>query len=118
MNIKLEKLYFSIKEVGKLTGLKPYVLRYWESEFPTLNPVKNRAGKRTYRQKDIDLIFQIKELLYDRKFTIKGAIEELKGSSDRETPNDNQNNSTELDQRILHEIRQELNTILADLNRN
>ncbi len=118
MDNKLEKLYFSIKEVGKLTGLKPYVLRYWESEFPTLNPTKNRAGKRTYRQKDIDLIFQIKELLYDRKFTIKGAIEELKDSSEEETVIINQNNSVEVDQRILHEVRQELKTILADLNRN
>ena len=73
------KLYYSIKEVSELTKLKPYVLRYWESEFSQLKPKKNRAGNRTYKQNDIDLIIHIKTLLYDKKYTIKGAIEELKG---------------------------------------
>ncbi|NOZ75337.1 MAG: MerR family transcriptional regulator [FCB group bacterium] len=73
----IKKLYYSIGEVSELTGIKPYVLRFWESEFRQLNPPKNRAGNRTYRQKDIDLILSIKSLLYDRKFTIKGAQDEL-----------------------------------------
>jgi DNA-binding transcriptional MerR regulator len=60
---QIKKLYYSIGEVSKLTELKPYVLRYWETEFKQLAPPKNRAGNRTYRQKDIDIILQIKDLL-------------------------------------------------------
>ena len=69
----IKKLYYSIGEVSKITELKQYVLRYWETEFKQLNPNKNKAGNRTYRQKDIDLILEIKNLLYDEKFTIEGA---------------------------------------------
>ena len=64
---KVKKLYYSIGEVSELTGLKAYVLRYWETEFSQLNPSKNRAGNRTYRQKDIDLILNVKNLLYNEK---------------------------------------------------
>ena len=70
---KVKKLYYSIGEVSEITGLKAYVLRYWETEFSQLSPSKNRAGNRTYRQKDIDMIFEIKDLLYSKKFTIDGA---------------------------------------------
>ena len=70
---KVKKLYYSIGEVSNLTKLKPYVLRYWETEFTQLNPPKNRAGNRTYRQKDIEIVLKIKSLLYDKKFTIDGA---------------------------------------------
>jgi len=73
----IKKLYYSIGEVCKLTGLKSYVLRYWETEFRELKPPKNRAGNRTYRKKDIDTILRIKELLYDKKFTIEGARNQL-----------------------------------------
>ncbi len=72
------KLYYSISEVSEITGLKQYVLRYWETEFSELKPSKNRAGNRTYRSHDVDLILDIKSLLYDRKFTIKGAKQYLK----------------------------------------
>ena len=64
------KLYYSISEVSEITGLKQYVLRYWETEFSQLKPNKNSAGNRTYRSHDVDLILDIKSLLYDRKFTI------------------------------------------------
>ena len=67
---KIKKLYYSIGEVSKITELKQYVLRYWETEFKELSPSKNKAGNRTYRQKDIDLINKIKDLLYNQKFTI------------------------------------------------
>ena len=73
MNSDIKKLYYSIGEVSKIVGLKSYVLRYWETEFKQLNPPKNRAGNRTYRQKDIDFILQIKDLLHVKKFTIEGA---------------------------------------------
>jgi DNA-binding transcriptional MerR regulator len=67
------KLYHSISEVAKQTGVKAHVLRYWESEFPTLRPKKTRSGSRRYRQSDIDEILAIKELLYDQGFRIAGA---------------------------------------------
>lgn len=71
------KLYFSIREVSRMLGVKPHVLRYWETQFKTLRPKKNRAGNRVYRQSDIDLLRAIKELLYDRKYTIAGARRKL-----------------------------------------
>ena len=73
MKSDIKKLYYSIGEVSKMVDLKSYVLRYWETEFKQLSPPKNRAGNRTYRQKDIDLIFKIKDLLYNKKYTIDGA---------------------------------------------
>ena len=75
---QIKKLYYSISEVSKITGLKQYVLRYWETEFPLLKPNKNRAGNRNYRDTDIQLIQEIKTLLYEKKFTIKGARQYLK----------------------------------------
>ena len=75
---EIKKLYYSISEVSKVTGLKQYVLRYWETEFPQLKPAKNGAGNRTYKSNDINLIMDIKSLLYNRKFTIKGAKQHLK----------------------------------------
>ena len=74
---QIKKLYYSIGEVSKMTDLKAYVLRYWETEFKQLKPPKNRAGNRTYRQNDIDLILFIKDLLYNKKFTIEGARTQL-----------------------------------------
>ena len=74
----IKKLYYSISEVSKLTSLKQYVLRYWETEFPELRPAKNRAGNRIYRLNDIKLIFLIKKLLYEEKYTIEGARQKLK----------------------------------------
>ena len=76
---KVKKLYYSIGEVSELTQLKAYVLRYWETEFSKLKPPKNRAGNRTYRQKDIDMILNIKDLLYNKKFTISGARSVISG---------------------------------------
>ena len=78
MQIKeIKKLYYSIGEVSKMTGIKQYVLRYWETEFQILNPTKNRAGNRTYRMQDINTVKHIKSLLYEQKFTIKGAKQYL-----------------------------------------
>ena len=77
-NKEVKKLYYSIGEVSEITKLKQYVLRYWESEFSQLSPSKNSAGNRNYRKADIDLINEIKDLLYDRRFTIKGAKQHLK----------------------------------------
>lgn len=75
---KVKKLYYSIGEVSEITGLKQYVLRYWETEFAHLKPNKNSAGNRIYRQNDIDNLLEIKKLLHEEKFTIKGAKQYLK----------------------------------------
>ena len=72
-----KKAYYSIGEVCDLTGLKPHVLRYWETQFEPLHPTKNRAGNRVFRPKDIELILLVKHLLYQKKFTIDGARQRL-----------------------------------------
>ena len=71
------KMYYTIGEVSELTGVKPHVLRYWETEFPTLRPKKNRAGNRSYRPRDIKAVLAIRDLLYKEKFTINGARKKL-----------------------------------------
>ena len=68
-----DKLYFRIGDVSRLAGLKPYVLRYWESEFSAISPKKSGTGHRLYRRKDVELILEIKHLLYEKRFTIEGA---------------------------------------------
>lgn len=69
----IKKLYYSISEVSKITDLEQYVLRYWETEFETLQPAKNRAGNRIYTNKEIKLILFIKKLLREERYTIEGA---------------------------------------------
>ena len=76
-----DKLYFRIGEVSRLAGIKPYVLRFWESEFPGLGPKKSGTGHRLYRRKDVELVLEIKQLLYGKRFTIEGARNELVGRS-------------------------------------
>ena len=84
-----EKLFFKIGEVCELAGVQAHVLRYWETEFPTLAPQKNRAGQRTYRRRDVEMALRIKELLYDEQYTIAGAkkklANELRGGAVRES---------------------------------
>src|ERR1044072_1560291 len=72
-----DKLYFKIGEVSELLKVEAYVLRYWESEFPVLSPKKSGTGHRLYRRKDVELLLRIKHLLYDKKFTIEGARQNL-----------------------------------------
>jgi DNA-binding transcriptional MerR regulator len=72
-----DKLYFKIGEVSELLGVEPYVLRYWESEFPSLSPKKSGTGHRLYRRKDVELLLRIKHLLYEKRFTIEGARQSL-----------------------------------------
>lgn len=68
-----DKLYFRIGEVARLAGIKPYVLRFWETEFPSLGPKKSGTGHRLYRRKEVEMVLEIKRLLYDKRFTIEGA---------------------------------------------
>ena len=72
-----DKLYFRIGEVSRLAGVRPYVLRYWETEFPMISPKKSGTGHRLYRRKDVELVLEIKRLLYDKCFTIVGARKAL-----------------------------------------
>ncbi|MFQ5449170.1 MAG: MerR family transcriptional regulator [Nitrospinaceae bacterium] len=75
-----DKLFFKIGEVAEISGVEQHVLRYWEDEFDTLKPDKNRAGQRLYKRKDVELVLEIKRLLYREKFTIAGAKKKLKES--------------------------------------
>src|SRR3989338_3090152 len=72
------KLYFRIGEVADLLGVKPYVLRYWETEFPDIKPAKSKSGQRLYKRRDVEVLVKIKELLYQERFTINGARKRLK----------------------------------------
>lgn len=72
------KLYFRIGEVSDIVGVKPYVLRYWESEFPDIKPSKSKSGQRLYKRRDVEMLLKIKGLLYDERFTINGARKRLK----------------------------------------
>ena|ERR1039457_2516258 len=76
-----DKLYFRIGDVSRLAGIKPYVLRFWESEFPGLGPKKSGTGHRLYRRKDVELVLEIKRLLYEKRFTIEGARKFLDGKA-------------------------------------
>jgi DNA-binding transcriptional MerR regulator len=67
------KLFFKISEVCDIVGVEPYVLRFWETEFPGLAPEKSKAGHRVYKRRDVENVLRVKQLLYDRGFTIEGA---------------------------------------------
>lgn len=97
---KPERLFYRIKEVCAITGLKPHVLRYWEQEFKDLRPIKSPKGHRLYRKRDLETILMIKKLLYEDRFTIDGAKKFLAKKGD-----------------ILEEIRKELEEILKILKK-
>ena len=86
-DLTIKKLYYSISEVSKITGLEQYVLRYWENEFEQLKPQKNRAGNRIYTNKDIQLILFLKKLLREEKYTIDGAKKVLQNYNPNEDLN-------------------------------
>ena len=119
---QIKKLYYSIGEVSKIMDLKAYVLRYWETEFKQLKPPKNRAGNRTYRQSDIDLILYIKDLLYTKKFTIEGARHQLATEKDGKkesvaAPVESVQQPLPVRKETLLKIKQELETLLEILRR-
>lgn len=104
-----ERKYYSISDVADETELKPYVLRFWEKEFPMLRPKKNRAGNRTYQRKDIDLLMRIKHLLYAEGYTIEGARQRLKAEvQGEETPPD-----VIKTKKFLGDVRRELEAIVS-----
>jgi DNA-binding transcriptional MerR regulator len=113
-----DKLFFRIGEVAKLAGIKPYVLRFWESEFSGLGPKKSGTGHRLYRRKDVELVLEIKRLLYDKRFTIEGARKVLEAKPKREPPKPagTARRQAELFQgngSFYQDLRRELQAILA-----
>ncbi len=108
-----KKAYYSIGEVCDLSGLKPHVLRYWETQFDVLHPTKNRAGNRVYRPKDIELILLVKHLLYERKYTIDGARQKLKEI--RKTGDLGEERQDVLEPEVLASMRDELIQLRAIL---
>lgn len=85
-----EKLFYKIGEVSRLVGIESYVLRYWETEFAFLNPRKSKSGQRIYTKNDVDLIQQIKHLLYEEKYTIDGVRRRLGSNAEQKEPDNRQ----------------------------
>ncbi len=120
------KLFFKIGEVCEITDTQPYVLRYWESEFPALAPAKNSSGQRIYRRKDIETVLRIKQLLYEEGFTIAGAKKRLESEMSGRGPTPQSMASqpdpppAEGDDRtrtVLFEVRDQLREILTLLDK-
>jgi DNA-binding transcriptional MerR regulator len=112
-----DKLYFRIGEVSKLTHTKPYVLRFWETEFPMLKPTKSKSGHRLYRRQDVELVLEIRRLLYRKGFTISGARKHLASNSRSEAEQQRHLYLPTLDAAELRAIRYELQSILTMLSR-
>jgi DNA-binding transcriptional MerR regulator len=118
-----KKTYYSIREVCELTDLEPHVLRYWESEFPLLHPKKNRAGNRAYKEKDIEVVTAIKDLLYKEQFTIPGAKKKLAGliktSGDEDSEEKTDSGTEEIKPKnyTVNEVRDELKEVLRILEK-
>jgi len=112
-----DKLYFKIGEVARIACVKPHILRYWESEFPSFRPSKGHNKQRLYSRKDIDTVFRIKDLLYTQGLTIAGAKKKI-----RENFDDQQNDQLGLplenltEQNILAEIRADLKSLRDSIN--
>ena len=110
-----DKLYFRIGEVSDLVGVEPYVLRYWETEFPALGPKKSDTGHRMYRRKEVELLLRIKYLLYEKKYTIEGARQYLQSESiigKQKRPVQGEQRDLFSSDAVLPEIRKELMAIL------
>jgi DNA-binding transcriptional MerR regulator len=101
-----DKRYFRIGEVSRIIGVEPYVLRYWESEFLQIRPNRADSNQRTYQKRDLEIIFEIKRLLYEEKLTIKGARKRLK---------ENNSKGALVDREFLKEIRSGLQDVLKVL---
>ena len=111
---KIKKLYYSIGQVSELTGLKQYVLRYWETEFQHLKPNKNSAGNRVYTPEDVENIKEVKKLLHEEKFTIKGARQYLKDIKSRKKVIDIDTMSN-IDVSLLKRIQSDVESLLDSI---
>ncbi len=115
--VSQDRLYYRIGEVSRITGIKPHVLRYWESEFKVIKPHKGGSLQRLYRKKDLDLIFKIKRLLYEEGFTISGAKKKIRDLERAEHNRvrlrlvEKRTNGKERERELLIAIREELKGI-------
>jgi DNA-binding transcriptional MerR regulator len=107
MEIPNDKRYFRIGEVSRIVGVEPYVLRYWESEFPQIRPQRADTNQRTYQKKDLQVILEVKRLLYEEKLTIEGARRRLKQGVSKNGVSQEQ---------ILKELKENLREILKVLH--
>ena len=104
-----DKLYFKIGEVAEIVSLRPSVLRYWETEFEMLKPVKSRTGQRLYSKKNLELIFEIKKLLYSEKHTIAGARKKMYSREKKSAPTGAEGDLTaDKIHTVLIEVREDL----------
>ena len=101
-----DKRYFRIGEASRIIGVEPYVLRFWEGEFPQVRPRRADSNQRTYRREDLETLLEIKRLLHDERMTIEGAKQRLKRPKDKETP---------IDVSFVENMKTELNEILKIL---
>ena len=109
------KMYRPISEVSEMVGVRPHVLRYWETQFSMLRPRKNRAGNRMYRPEEITLLLRIKELLYQRRFTIAGALRHLLDERKEAAPQVEIGFADAERKLVLHEVKAELKQLAARL---
>jgi DNA-binding transcriptional MerR regulator len=117
--------YYQIGDVSRLANVKPFVLRYWEEEFPMLQPFKSPSGRRLYRQEDVDLVLKIRRLLYDEGFTIAGARRFLLDTANGSVESDNgtaalpsaESPETQLNRKMLLDLRDSLRSFLTLLER-
>lgn len=113
-----DKLFYKIGEVSKILGVEPYVLRYWETEFPFLKPRKNKSGQRVYVKKDVELLLAIKNLLYQERYTIEGVRKRLGlGPAETENKPEQESQKKEVRQpaRVVEHIKKRLRDILSQL---
>ncbi len=108
-----DKIYFKIGEVAEIVGVEPYVLRYWETEFPALKPSKSRSQQRLYRKRDVELLIKIKRLLYEDMYTIAGAKKQLLRSGEKSpSPQMDLQLPERRDSELLKKIERELTELL------
>jgi DNA-binding transcriptional MerR regulator len=115
-----DKLFYKIGEVSKISGIESYVLRYWETEFPFLKPRKNKSGQRVYVKKDLELILQVKKLLYQERYTIEGVRKKL-GDNTAKLPEPvsvHESRAKELKNPadVLHVVKKRLKEILRQIS--
>lgn len=113
-----DKLFYKIGEVSKIVGVEPYVLRYWETEFPFLKPRKNKSGQRVYIKKDVELLLAIKKLLYQERYTIEGVRKRLGLTSVQAEPkleHEVQKKEVRQPARVIEHVKKRLREILSHL---
>jgi len=110
-----DKLFYRIGEVSKIVGVEPYVLRYWETEFPFLKPRKNKSGQRVYIKRDVELLLQIKKLLYHERYTLEGVRKKFSNLSVRSAGPEVRTAESRNPPKTIEHIKKRLREILSQL---